>query len=406
MAAFDQTAAAPILKTRYPTKKILAMSYKKDPFFGMVPKFTEFGGDQKNFVPKIGRPQGGSASFTTAQANKQGSTYKKFAVTRVEDFFTASIKGQTVKATKGDANALVEAITSEMDGAIEGCAESAAISLWHNGGGARGRILSTSTLASATITLDTIADIVNFEIGMWLGAATTDGTSGSAMSGHVQISAIDRDLGTITTAGGNWSTQISALTTTSYLFREGDFGAMMSGVPAWCPASAPAATAFFGVDRTADVTRLGGIRYSGSGGPIDEVLIEAAARATREHATPDACFMNNLDYSPLLKLLGTKAIRTSADARDDVPVSYRGVEIESNAGPIKVIPTPFVKKGTAFMLQMDTWELASIGDVPQILDLDGSKFLRESGADAYEIRVGYYAQLGCYAPGWNVNIAL
>src|SRR5678816_135122 len=95
-----------------------------------------------------------------------------------------------------------------------------------------------------------------------------------------------------------------------------------------------------------------------------------------------------------LKLLGTKAVRTSADATDNVPVSYRGVEIESNAGPIKVIPAPFCPKGTAFMLQMDTWELASIGDVPQILDLDGSKFLRESGADAYEIRVGYYANLG------------
>ena len=118
---------------------------------------------------------------------------------------------------------------------------------------------------------------------------------------------------------------------------------MMSGVPAWCPASAPAATAFFGVDRTADVTRLGGIRYNGAGGPIDEVLIEAAARATREHATPDAVFMNNLDYAPLLKLLGTKAIRTSADATDSVPISYRGVELESNAGPLKVIPTVFVK---------------------------------------------------------------
>ena len=48
MGAFDQTAAAPILKTKYPTKKILAMSYVKDAFFGMVPKYNEFGGDQKN----------------------------------------------------------------------------------------------------------------------------------------------------------------------------------------------------------------------------------------------------------------------------------------------------------------------------------------------------------------------
>ena len=180
---------------------------------------------------------------------------------------------------------------------------------------------------------------------------------------------------------------------------------MMKGFTVWCAASAPGATAFFGVDRTPDTTRLGGIRYNGNGGPIDEVLIEAAARAVREHAEPDVTFINNLDYSPLVKQLGTKREYTRQDSTL-AGISYRAVEIETEAGPVKVVPDPRCPKGTAFMFQMDTWELASLEEVPHILDLDGNRFLREAGADAYEIRVGYYANVGNYAPGWNVNITL
>ena len=58
------------------------------------------------------------------------------------------------------------------------------------------------------------------------------------------------------------------------------------------------------------------------------------------------------------------------------------------------------------MLQMDVWKLYSLGKAPKILDSDGLKFLRDSTADSVEVRVGYYAQLGCRGPGYNVRVAL
>jgi hypothetical protein len=58
------------------------------------------------------------------------------------------------------------------------------------------------------------------------------------------------------------------------------------------------------------------------------------------------------------------------------------------------------------MLQLDVWKLYSLGKCPRILDSDGLKMLRESSADAVQVRVGYYAQVGCRAPGWNVNVLL
>ena len=58
------------------------------------------------------------------------------------------------------------------------------------------------------------------------------------------------------------------------------------------------------------------------------------------------------------------------------------------------------------MLSMSFWKLYSLGKCPKILDSDGLRMLRESNADAVEVRVGYYAQLGCRAPGFNATIAL
>ena len=55
---------------------------------------------------------------------------------------------------------------------------------------------------------------------------------------------------------------------------------------------------------------------------------------------------------------------------------------------------------------MKSWKLYSLKEPVRILDLDGNKVLREATADAVELRVGGYFQLGCDAPGHNVVIKL
>ncbi len=80
--------------------------------------------------------------------------------------------------------------------------------------------------------------------------------------------------------------------------------------------------------------------------------------------------------------------------------------INGPRGPIKIVPDQNCPSDTAFMLQMDVWKLYSLGKAPKILDTDGLKMLREAASDAVEVRIGYYAQLGCRAPGFNVNLKL
>jgi hypothetical protein len=114
--------------------------------------------------------------------------------------------------------------------------------------------------------------------------------------------------------------------------------------------------------------------------------------------------MNYAKYAELEKALGSKV--QYVDLKVSADVGFRGIQINGPRGVIKVIADQNCPSNVAYMLQLDTWKLYSLGKAPKILDSDGMKMLRESNADAVEIRIGYYAQLGCKAPGFNARIAL
>jgi hypothetical protein len=233
--------------------------------------------------------------------------------------------------------------------------------------------------------------------------STADG-GGSVKAGSVTVNGIDRDSGVITVDALTAIAATVGAATNDYVFQQGDYDARLSGLRAWVPDSAPASTAFFGVDRTADVTRLGGIRFDGSAMPIEEALIGAASRVAREGGKPGHCFMNYSKFADLEKALGSKV--QYVDVKANAEIGFRGIQINGPRGPIKVIPDQNCPSKRAFMLQMDVWKLYTLGKAPRILDADGMKMLREAASDSVEIRVGWYGQMGCRAPGHNVNIKL
>ena len=93
-------------------------------------------------------------------------------------------------------------------------------------------------------------------------------------------------------------------------------------------------------------------------------------------------------------------------AASDASVGFTSMKVHGPSGTVDVIPDVNCQPDVAWGLQLDTWSLNSLGAAPQILDLDGSNMLRESTADAYEVRCGFYGNVACSAPGWNVRIAL
>jgi hypothetical protein len=400
MPALDMTSFAGALKEHYAGQTVQNMVYKNNPLLALVPKYEKFGG--KNYpLPLIyGNPTGRSATFSNAQANKNGSKIVEFLLTRNSDYALASLTNEVLEASMGNANAFMEAATCEIDGAINAAARSLAIGMYGTGSGTIGQV--ASGMATTVITLTNANDVTNFEVGMVLKAATTEAAT-SLRAGSVTVTGVDRDAGTLTAAAA-WTAGIAALVANDYLVVDGDATNKIKGLSAWIPFTAPTSTAFFGVDRSVDTSRLAGIRQDGSAKPIEEALIDLAVRIGREGGSPDYCFMDFSQYANLEKALGSKVQYVDVPAGGTI--GFKALQIQGPRGTIKVIPDQNCSNSYAWMLQLDSWKLYSLGGAPKILDSDGMKMLRESSADAVEIRVGYYAQLGCAAPGFNGIVKL
>lgn len=399
MAALDLAAAASALKVYYSTQRVQQLTYKDAPLYAMIPKHTDFGGKSYPLPMRVTNPQGRAGDFSVAQANKTPSKYRDFVLTRNRDYSLASIDSETIMASESDAGAFLKLAIAEIDGAIESLKRSVQIDLYGDGSGARGQIGSFSAGAD-TVTLSNVEDVVRFEAGQHLvvWTAKTAGTQHvwDTADNVATIIGVDRDNGILTMdaiGGGN------TLAANDYLFVEGDRGIKYKGLQGWIPDVAPTTgDSWFGVDRSLDATRLAGVRVTSSSKPIDEAWIDAARRLGREGHSPDVGVCSFTKYASLEKSLGTR-IRYS-----DVNVagfSFKAIELPGPQGTIKIFADKDCDEDHAYLLTLDSWGLYSLKETIQVLDLDGNRMLREATADAYEVRVATFLQLGCDNPGAN-----
>ena len=392
---------APALKQYYSNMRVENMVYKDHPFLAMLTKEEKFFGKNQPLPIVHGNPQGRSATFSTAKKNKTSSQLKDFLLTRDKDYSLASIDNETAEASENDAGAFMKALTLEIDGAMQSATNSLASSLFLDGSGAIAKVASLPTANS--IQLDDAESVVFFEIDMQMEFGTTK--TGALRAGIAQVSKVDRDTGVVTFVTGELATV--GVLAADFIFVEGDQNKKLKGLEAWLPLTAPTGgDNFFGVDRSVDPTRLAGIRVDGSALPIEEALIKGASRLNREGGRADCCFVSYSVFEDLEKALGSKVQYMVSQAFGRADIGFEGIQIKSNKGTINVIADPFCPSDRAYMLTMKSWKLTSLKKIIRILDLDGNRMLRESDADAVELRIGGYGQLGCNAPGHNAVIKL
>jgi hypothetical protein len=410
--ASNQVAALKELYTGDDYMKDLV--YKKNPFLALVPKDESPSGFAGKYIPVpliYGTPQGRSATFTNAQNNQTAPALASFFVYRVSNYQLVTITNELLLATKDDAGAFIDEAKLNMDTGFRNISNDLAHDLFADGSGSRGQI---GSIATGVITLSDAQTVVQFEVGMALVAYSVSGTtytqSTSAAIGYVI--AVNRSAGTVTVSasvGGVAGTPTNWSTSFPYLGVQGDvaFGAIsattsylkVSGLGAWVPVTAPGATdAFWGINRSTDVTRLAGVRFDGSNETIEEALIDAASLVAREGGMPDMAFINFTSYAALEKSLGAKVMYVDVK-HEEADIAFAGIRIHAPYGPITVVPDRNCPSQTCYLLQMDTWKFRSLGKAPHILTygLEGLEGLRVGNADALEIRIGYYGNLICNA---------
>jgi hypothetical protein len=401
--ALDLVSFSAALKQNYPDYKIENLTYQSNPLMALLPKYEQFGGEVMKMPLIYGNPQNRSASFSTANAQSSTSALKAFLLTRNSDYSIAEISNEVILASEGDSNAFLRAATVEIDGALHALGRSVATKLYRSGSGSVGKA-GTVTGSGTIITLNVVDDVVNFEVGMTLQASTVDG-GGSLRAGSAVISAVDRINGIVTLATAG----ITGLAAADFIFVAGDYDAALKGLSAWLPYDDRAtklAASFFSVTRSADSTRLGGLVFDGTALPIEEALISAASLVGREGGSSDYAFMNFADWSNLVKALGSKVQYDQVKAGADGAIGFTALMINGPRGVIKALPDVNCPKGSVFLLQMNTWQLASLKKAVNLFDTDGLRMLRSSSADSLQIRCFSYSQLGCSAPGYNMHLKI
>jgi hypothetical protein len=419
MTSLNLTSADPAMKQLYKDRNFRVGTYTKHPLLGILPKDEGFYGRNMPIVIQYGNPQGVSGSFSVAQGATTASKFEDFLLTRVNEHSVATLDGETMEAMGNDAGAFVTAMKAQIDAAMKSLANRLESLIPGSGTGTLGKISAASNVASATITLDSIHDIVNFEVGMTVVTSAADGgalQAGSA-TGEV-IAGVNRRAGTLTCTSLTWATVITGCTAGDYISAKGDAQAngtkkVLTGFAGWLPSAAPTVgggDSFFGVDRAAD-SRLYGNYHDGSAQLIEEAIIDAQSVAAREEAAIDTFILNHAKFRQLVKELGSKVSYTKVPSRtkggkEFAEVSFSGVQVHGDAGEIAVMAASRIPSNVGYGLEIATWKLCSIGPATKWNMPDGNRILRQASDDGVEARLVFRGNLGCNSPWSNVRCAL
>jgi len=400
--------------------------YAKNPLLAMIPKNESPDGFAGKYIPvplEYGNPAGRSHTFANAQNQQTASSVVSYFVYAIQDYQLVTITNLLMEQTKSNAGAFVDEASRTLDNGFRNLSNNMAFELFAGGTASRGIVgsINAASAPALVITLSNPQTVVQFEVGMTLQGSATDGGAAIAGSGSAvlaaQITAVNRGTGVIN-ATVVQDTYSSSWPAGTYLQVYGDIGTAgastiagllgLSGLAAWIPVSDPLSSDnFWGVNRSADPTRLGGLRYNAAAQTISEGLTNALAFANREGAAADLIVIDFVSYSTLVNELGAK-VQYVQLAHDEVEVAFEAIHFHSAYGKIPVLADRSAQAQNAWCLTLDSLKLRTLGKAPHILTygLEGLEGLRVGNADALEIRIAYYGNCVCSAPGYNMNVQL
>ncbi len=401
--------------------------YSKNPWLALIPKNESPDGFAGKYIPvplEYGNPQGRAHQFQNAQNQQTASDVVSYFVYAVQDYQLVTITNLLMEQTKSNAGAFVDEASRTLDNGFRNLSNNMAFELFAGGTASRGTISSAGVTYNAPTLSFVLANpqtVVQFEVGMTLQGSTTDG--GSALQNTpgtidaIQVTSVNRGTGAISGTVVQGAPQSSWVAGT-FLQVLGDIGIGgsstiagmlgLSGMAAWVPAiDPPANDNFWGVNRSADPTRLGGLRYNASAQSISEGLTNALAFGNREGAAFDLIILDFASYSTLINELGAKVQYVQLE-HDEVQVAFEAIHFHSAYGKIPVLADRSCQAQTAWCVTTDTWKLRTLGKAPHILTygMEGLEGLRVGNADALEIRLAYYGNVINSAPGYNMQVAL
>lgn len=410
------------LKEDYTKDKIDDLSKKDRPLYGRITREEDHSGDIYIHPVKYSNGQGLGATVAKAQQGAQQTSGgnlagKKWTVLFGDYTGSIEIGDKVIKASRNNAGAFLRNQSEEIDGLYEEFGNAFSTMLYSNGG--QSVTPGGFTIASGVCTLVNADDVANIEVGQILVVSANDGSS----SAHIIIAAtvvgyvvaVNRNAGTFSvsmTSGGAIATPTN-WTGTMYAFRDGDFGGsganrIILGLGAWIPSSDPTSTTFEGVDRTADIARLSGVRLTSA--EVANLSLEQRVKklVTRMRGRnfgpgPTDIYLNPEKWQALADSLESRGTR---EIGGDAKFNYDSIKLAVAGKRVEIFADPFCPYAAMWALHMPSIKLAAYDKIPHVLNGDGLEMLRKTTSNDYEHRIQAYPAFCVSAPGYSGRAAV
>lgn len=417
------------LKEMYSERESKPLSFKKNVLLGTLPKERKNGGGDY-FVQVVYRqaPGGGSGSYAKAKLNGYSSKLSKLNITRVPVWQRVAVNARLMLAGERTDESVI-AVSKEFDNGFTELAQKCERRLFRSTTGKIGQVKSTTTVTTDTIILTNKADAWNFQAGDKLQFSADDGGgtvhSGGTSSGILTVETVDYDAGTVKCTGSDNSAE-AQVAVNDYIFQDGDYDACPAGLESWLPAGSTRdtvlGTSFYGLTRSVDPQRLGGVYVDGTslGGDANDILIHLESEVVKHGGEPDLCICPTDFFRDLARIWRTERqgfervmVSASDTTSNGEPLIisrlYPGIKAMVGGSMLTIVPTRHCPADRLYLLQRDTWTVRHVGSgIPMFAteELGGQMLQMDtwtSGQTDIEVAAWLMADfnLGCEAPGKN-----
>lgn len=380
------------LKTRFPQKTIENIfKFGKPTYEALGAPKQDLTGLQTVIPFKLGVPQGIGNTLKGAIRSITAGSAGNWIVTPADFYVALSLDAKSLYATKGQEGSFVEARENETKDLLDNMGQEFEKQLWSDGNATQA-LVSVDPGTAAVWTVSTDVGIKNIGKGMrFIVFANSSGVPGAVRAGGPYIvQDVQYQARTFTTTGN----ANAAVAVGDHIVREGDclqaiegdvttstVKQNLIGIPGWIPTAAPGSGAFMGYagagGRGAHPEVLAGWRgaYLGS---IEESAKTLDAQMRPYGRKAKALWVSAKNFNRLELELGARAIRP--DNGEKAVFGRPAIAMATAGGVLPVKVGPYVPDSHAWLLDMDSFSLHSLGPMPhQIAD---------DGMSAYRIRGG------------------
>lgn len=408
MLVYAQARA--LLKRVFDGGRVPVTQIGKFPIQSTVTRNENDGGDDLAHAMIFADPQAAGADFGLASQNFYGTEQAQFQTPMVKHYSLCRIDGMTMERAKRAGNkAFADLLITQTERTAVTEMKDQEIYISRNGSGMKGQFAAGTTLTGTTFTLRVTDDVINFNLNERLDCYDAETVAATQRVGTPRrITGLVRnpDVGQITLDGAinTWT----SVTTNDFLCRAGDGPAggvarVISGWDEWVVGGTTPGT-FNNVNRNLDPVSLAGQQLDATNRGMESAVIDAEALLGYVAASGTRVLVcNSRDGANLKKIAASRMVLDRMES-SVAGLSFQVVKMAGDQGDIRIIMSPFIRRGRAYLGTMQESVLDSIGPIPRLLHWNSDQVLNVAQDDAAEIRMGSYLRHRVRSPHEWVRI--